>query len=236
MGSHLRIRLKYRDENSLMNHFKEINDWLQQQRLDSLVNYWTFDIYQREINRYGGESLIQYAENVFYYDSLFVIRLLGLFDITQEFDRDLIYFTGMLSIFKCYINDKEKIFSILDKQVPRNMLRDHYRRSRKKYLHIADKIFSDQLSEVDSRFISIQNEYTCREQACKKYFYEVNKLRTKGQLTNSSENILSSVIHMFCNRVSGNLEMEATYRNLLRHTMFDLYQRERHLIGKKSGD
>ena len=77
MGSHLRIRLKYRDENSLMNHFKEINDWLQQQRLDSLVNYWTFDIYQREINRYGGESLIQYAENVFYYDSLFVIPLLG---------------------------------------------------------------------------------------------------------------------------------------------------------------
>ena len=45
-----------------------------------LINDVTYDIYFREINRYGGKEIIEFCEKIFFKDSLTVEKILSYYD------------------------------------------------------------------------------------------------------------------------------------------------------------
>ena len=88
-------------------------EWIHILKKRGMVEKVIFDTYKREINRYGGEQLIDYAETIFYLDSQLVIEILSNFNIEQEEDKEKLYFVGIAKIYKLFTDKLEDIFCLL---------------------------------------------------------------------------------------------------------------------------
>lgn len=209
---HIRIRFQFKKE-KLNLQLPIVFNWLKGLESKGLIDKAVIDTYERENNRYGGFELIDKAEQVFYADSLFVIRLLQLFDMENEDERTNVYMLGMLSIFLKFFNSIEELYELLDQLGSRHINRDIFHKKQKQYLSIFDLITVGKIQGLDKKFNCVINLYLNREKAIINY---KNSLCDK--LTSEKKrNIISSVVHMFCNRITGNRSFENYYRILLRH-------------------
>ena len=65
-----------------------------------------------------------------------------------------------------------------------------------------------------------------REQALTEYR---DRMNDTPRLTNTKENIIASVIHMFCNRLTGERSLEQKYLNIAREALANMVEKERRL-------
>ena len=121
-----------------------------------MVEKVIFDTYKREINRYGGEQLIDYAETIFYLDSQLVIEILSNFNIEQEEDKEKLYFVGIAKIYKLFTDKLENIFKLIDTD-QREQYRNDYKTKRNVYLRWFEDILNDNLSNIDARFSNLDS-------------------------------------------------------------------------------
>ena len=61
---HIRFRIKFQNEDTAYTKLKGIMEWIHILKKRGMVEKVIFDTYKREINRYGGEQLIDYAETI----------------------------------------------------------------------------------------------------------------------------------------------------------------------------
>lgn len=76
---------------------------------------------------------------------------------------------------------------------------------------------------IKNNYLMLRNIY----KYCPSYIF-VSILDSIGLLTNTKENILSSLIHMFCNRYNGNNVWENEMRALTRHYLYEKIQKQKH--------
>lgn len=154
--------------------------------------------YFPEINRYGGPSLINIAENVFYKDSLVVMKILEIMN-KNGLSKEQI---GVISLLH-YLNDFGLIFE-----------------DQLSYLHLNlknDDIYKKQFKDEKYDFINELDSYNNWEKARRgndlKQIIEVLDYRSESiriykeqiirsnKLTSDFVNIMGSVIHLHFNRL-----------------------------------
>lgn len=69
-----------------------------------------------------------------------------------------------------------------------------------------------------------------REKALTEYR---DKMKDTPRLTNAKESIIASVIHMFCNRLTGERSLEQKYLNIIREALSNIVEKERRLAKKE---
>lgn len=227
-GKHLRLRFKFENESIALNKLHRINSWIFELQKNCLVNRNVFDVYERETNRYGGLELIEHAEQLFYADSIFVINMLNLFDLENEKDRELAYMVGMISILKELTHDEKELFQILDEENLRNQYKDEFRKSRSNYLRITECIFKRELKEIDGRLLDVMDAYKKRQVTLYDFKSELEKQIQNKKITNTKKNIVLSVTHMYCNRMTGIIEYEGKYLSIIRHSLYALIEKWKH--------
>lgn len=227
-GSHLRIRFCFENESSAINCIKKINAWICNLRQKNMINRVVFDTYKRETNRYGGIQLIEFAENYFYKDSIFVIKLLQLFDLDNDKDVEITYFTGIFSVLYSLESNLEDLFTILDSDNNRNDFREEFHANKAAFLQVLENVLTDHIEKIDLRFGQIREIYNQRKNSLLKFSKCMNSIPL-AKLTNTKKDVILSLSHMYCNRLTGDMTLEHKYCALIHHSLSAYIKRFKNL-------
>lgn len=223
IGRHLRVRFKYPDESIAQIYFLALQKMLMSFQEHRLINKVQFDIYFRENNRYGGNKLIEFAENVFFADSRFVIGLLNEFNVEEADGLERAYLLGIITVLTAFFDCLEDMFNQVNQVQILDENKKEFRRKKQAYIKQVERLLSRDYSDLTEQITLLIVE---RAKAIQRYRDRVLEIE---QLTNYRENIISSVIHMFCNRLKGDRGLEQKYLNIVREALSNIIEKRKRL-------
>lgn len=227
IGRHLRVRFQYPEESTAQRHLPSLQSLLRSFREYGLINKIQFDLYCRENNRYGGSQLIQLAEQVFFADSRFVVSLLHEFDVDETDQLEEAYLLGICTILTAFFDRQEKMLKQVDLVPLLDENKKMFRKKKQGYIKKIEQLVSHDfsgLSEQTNQFIRT------RDEALKTYR---GQIEATARLTDAKENIIASVIHMFCNRLTGDRSLEQKYLNITREALSNIIEKDKRLVKKE---
>lgn len=210
---HIRIRFQVKEgmDERFLSTFHE---WLIKEHKRGIIADLSLSVYEREIERYGGYSLINIAEQAFCADSILVERLKE-----AEYYKELTLpkecigiwsVNGFLESFNKNLEESERWMSLT---IKKNEYRDNFKKD--------DKRYCNSLSLKDNELPgSILQAYQDRNNIVRKFYSEISYEKKNGILSNTENDILSSLIHMFCNRYMADNTWERKVRALTRHSLY----------------
>jgi len=219
---HLRVRIQPAD-NMMPDLFTNISKWLEGLYDDGLISKAVSDSYIRETERYGGPGLIEYAEDYFCNDSKLAMSLLTKYRYGDlRLNIDFIGVSFIISVFEAFGLSLEEQDAVLSLQSDIKAYRKEFRDNRKMIMRAVDS--SDNWFEVRSftQNPEVYDFISDNTQSLKKLAEAVYEYDHKGELTNTVRGIITSVIHMFCNRLVGNNTWERKVYALARHGVHGL--------------
>lgn len=69
------------------------------------------------------------------------------------------------------------------------------------------------------------NCYVDEKEALINYKFQLKEQFANGKCTNDYFRIVNSIMHMYCNRLTGNRELEEEYFALVRHALYHIKER-----------
>lgn len=218
---HIRLRLKCNkvDERVMV----ILNNWFNNLRDEGLLTRVVFDTYYKEIERYGGERLIELAEDVFAADSLLVLKLINLKRSGKlDLDTNLIAISNIINILDNLGIDYDTQRLLFENRFDRNSNRDLFKKNRKIFIDAANSYNKcEKLRNIEGGEV-VYNLFKIRSEALHEYSKKLREVEKQEGLSNSKVNILFSLTHMFCNRFIGENSIEELIMNLIRHSLHSL--------------
>lgn len=206
---HIRVRFHYTKPddlliiiNRLYPHFKIFIN-------QNLIWNIQTDTYQREIERYGVNSM-DLSEMIFYHDSMMIVKFLGIIE-NQENPEELRWLFSLRAIdsllnnFKYTTKGKNDLLENLSSSFKnefnaskflRKQLSDKYRNKRKEIENFM--AITEKNKPFNIKMLDILSE---KEKNIDCIVTEILKLRNKNNLGIDLNYLLSSYIHMFMNRL-----------------------------------
>lgn len=224
-GPHIRLRFKFKDQDEALEKFKTINKWLESLYAINIINKVELDSYEREINRYGGEKLIQLFEEYSQISSELVIETLRDY---KDIDIEKIYFYEIFNLYIAASHNLKDLFELLDRENIEKEFRKEYKEKRRELMSIGERILSLKYGDFESLKPYIQNT----NRILKIYRGKIDYLYNENNLTNTNKMIIGSLLHMHCNRLTGNRELEYKTFVMIRHTVYDLLNKKKYLKRK----
>ena len=219
---HLRVRVRSEKEMKFI-VFDELISLFVQFRDVGLISEVVVDTYEREIVRYGGTGLIEDAEKYFFYDSRAVMKIIYMQQLKKEkINLDYIgvsFITMAMEAFQLSLKEREELLNSISKQ---SLYRKEFQQERRNLIGAVN--LTEQWKEIRNKveYPYVYDYLTELFVPLKQYADKVYQLDQEGSLTNTVENIMRSVIHMFCNRLVGNNNWENKIYALTRHATHDL--------------
>lgn len=151
-------------------------------------------------------------------------RLIELGRIESTREEKVIHIIGITFILKNLTKGLEEMFQILDSMGFQNNYRKEYREESRCYLQYVRSV----LNECEEKYLDVKEEHLQEKRALKIYAKKLeNQIKLKKN-TNKKENIILSIIHMYCNRITGNRIYENKYLAIVRHALYQILQQEKH--------
>jgi len=201
--NHLRIRFHCTDTAKIGIIIEAISDVLDYYVRCDLIWKVQIDTYQRELERYGEETILE-AEQLFFHDSVTCVGALNLIEeeellflfVLKSIDYLLIDFNFDIKEKINFVKKNKMLFQE-EFKADKNLKKQLY----KKYdtLQVQVEIF---LSEtLDSKFAPLQNLLDLKSKQNRPLKNIILKHPANGNLQPSLTKLLSSYIHMMVNRV-----------------------------------
>lgn len=214
---HIRFRVRVVDLESSL-HL--IQSWLNEVREIGIVYDVKINSYEKEIYRYGGEALINIAETFFYFDSCVIGNIIQLYEDNQN--DDFLGMTNILMIMEGFGLNNYSMLEWMSSYLSIGEFRKEFKQNRNKILEIIQKYNINKKELID-----IIPEIEMRHKVLCDYKKNIDDLDNQGILTNTKEDILSSLIHMSCNRFKGDNIWENKIRALIRHGLYAFLQQKK---------
>lgn len=218
IDSHIRFRIRAKNSEVVPILQEKIMQFLKKMRMSKILHKIEIDSYMKESTRYGGA--ISLAEQFFYRDSILCMKLLSISDNDSIIEKKMVI-EGIISIMRSFGLTEQNMLSWLSEYIKPQDFRKEYKAIRK---HLFNEETFD-FTYIDS---TVNQLYKSREKQGALYKQALDTLDSIGLLTNTKENILSSLIHMFCNRYNGNNVWENEMRALTRHYLYEKIQKQKH--------
>lgn len=185
-GFHIRIRFNCENKHIKQILQKEIEDYMLPLIKSGFCSDMVLSTYEREIERYGNIYTIQYAERYFCKDSTYCI------DLLQKDETDIFKtcIRDALIIMETFYPDASVLYAIIEKQINVKDFSKEFYANASLYLNLHK--FEMKLVP----WVEILDHY----------YKEI--LDNSLNLYNTLEDIMFSLIHMHCNRLSGKQEFE----------------------------
>lgn len=222
LGSHIRLRIKFDDEDKALFAYKNISDWLYSLRNIKMIDTIQLDTYKRETNRYGGANFIELFETYSQLSSICVIETLRNFDLDEK--KEDIYFFQTLIIYLNATESIEDLLSLIDSERMRKSYKREFKSKRNYLVDLAEKYIAGNFGEFECLRGSIKN----MGNSVKKYSEKIDSASDTGKLTNDKSSIIGALAHMHCNRLTGDRQLEYVTLSFIRHTIFSLCEKRKH--------
>lgn len=219
---HVRLRFKVKKEKQ-GEMIQTINLWFKELIENGLLSKVQMDTYLRETERYGGVELIELAEKIFHYDSVFVTEILKMKrmgEIKENFD----YFVcaSVIDIFEGLGISYKAQNELFSKLIDKKLHREEFKTERKMYMNLCNSNFEwenlrkEPLGEEWYIWFKKRREYLGI------FSEKMMILDLEGKLTNSRVSIILSLVHMHFNRIYGSVSKERKLMAMIRHTLQSL--------------
>ncbi len=219
---HIRLRIKFDKFENYQNIILKYRDFCKKySNLGLLINS-SIDVYEPEIERYGGPDLIQLAEKIFMADSILAINILkNKKEIEKEYSLLLLSSFCIISILDNFGLNYSMKLQWQMRATSKEQFVDEFRENRKK---VCSLFINNNLQWYkDTIFNSISNYLVDRDKEFFNYVKLMDSLLQKNKLFNSMEGIIGSFIHMQCNRIFGlNSELEKKSISFALHTLLSI--------------
>lgn len=209
---HIRMRFQTHERKDVGKLIEDFACWFEKLRTSGLSYRYCTDIYEKELERYGGIESMDSAETLFYYDSSYVITLI---DSKWRKDKgdDEVGIVSILQILKEFLKDNYIIERLLSSIISKNEFKSEFRENKEKLLALINYDTSD----ID---MHVQDAFHKRVIEISKYRKLLDELDDKNLLSNSKEDIALTIVHMFCNRFKGDREWERKVSAFSRHIIY----------------
>ena len=135
--------------------------------------------------------------------------------------KHLIELKGIAFILRNLTDSEDEMFSIINTgNYSAEKYRKKYRKNHKKYINYINEILDD---KANGYFTNI--EALDEKEALINYKFQLKEQFANGKCTNDYFRIVNSIIHMYCNRLTGNRELEEEYFALVRHALYHIKER-----------
>ena len=185
--------------------------------IDGIISKATIDSYIRESERYGGPQLIQYAEDYFYSDSKLAMSLLTKHRYgQQDLNLDYVGISFIVAVLETFGLSMEEQEVFLSAAANKKDYKKEFQNGKQMIMRAVDS--SDDWFDIRS-YTSDSEVYdliNANMRELRKYVHAIYSSDQRGELTSSVHDIVSSIIHMFCNRMMGNAWEHKIYA-LARH-------------------
>lgn len=219
---HLRVRVRSEKDMKFV-VFDELINLFLQFRNAGMISEVVIDTYEREIVRYGGTELIEAAEKYFFYDSRTVMKIIYMQQLKKEkFNLEYIgvsFITMAMEAFRLPLKEKEELLSSISNQ---SLYRKEFQQDRKNLIDAVNWV--NQWEKIRNK-VNYPYVYDYLEELyvpLKQYADAVYQADQEERLTNTVEDIMRSIIHMFCNRLVANNAWEKKIYALTRHATHSL--------------
>lgn len=197
---HIRLRF-HAPHTKLLQAYPEIMKWYSQMFTNQIVGDMSIAVYEREIERYGGLRLMNYAEQLFFEDSYSVESILrlkrfGKFSMSLE---DIAIISTIMYVMRFYEKYDEQLQFLTANYHTSDFL-SQFKNKKDNLLEICDfenkwkKLNNDEDGKILFELLSKRNPV-------------IDLYRTEIDVQNSDpvfkNGIVSSVIHLHCNRLIG---------------------------------
>jgi lantibiotic biosynthesis protein len=212
---HLRIRFKGNPATLTSVLLPKMHQWAQTLIEERLLYRYELSTYDREIERYGGKELLEYAEKFFFYDSYCSIFLLkSLSDKVIQLPQTIVASLSIVNLLKtCGYNLEESIAFLSSSTSDKKELKG-FREHKKKLLLFIKAIHDEEIDpEISTEIEALMQAFSTRDSSLQAF---CSKMPHPGK----DLSIVESLIHMHCNRFLGiNNKMEKKARVYALHAL-----------------
>ena len=215
---HIRLRFNGKAE-VLYSLFPQLLNWLKSLREKGLVSESVITQYEREIERYGGLSLMEAAEQLFCEDSKVVemmIRMHRMKDITIS--KEIAGMVSVIQFLEQFELTFEEQLTFLERNSLQNEYRTEFKKDREMYIEICNSDRDwDNLKKTSDGGMLYETLKT-RKMAAAHYAFLIKKAFDNKDEVYSR---IGSIIHLHCNRLFGtDRELENKILTLCRHSLY----------------
>ena len=209
--NHIRLRLKSNYKYEVM---KVVDEFLKDKKY---IKKKAQEEYIREVERYGNEETIEFAESYFQANSELVFELLD----SNYKNINYILTLILIRYLKHADITADDAYTIFDNVTNKENYKVEFNKLRRdilKNVNINNNFFEANISDLDNKLIKriIDDENSFR-----RYFEQLHMEEGKNKLFNDKTDILLSLIHMFCNRLFGiNRKREVEILTIMRHAIY----------------
>jgi lantibiotic biosynthesis protein len=229
---HIRLRLNSDSDMLYQKLLPLLHDFFNTLTNEGLLTNVSIATYEREVERYGGISLIDKAETLFYYDSRSVEGLLYLHRFSHtNLDLDIIATVSVLYYLKSFRLSFSEQLEWLDNTETRKEYLKEFREIKDTLIPLSLDLYEEPNLNIEG-LSEVLKAINLRKDALEIYINDVYIHDKENTLQNSLFDIFGSVIHMHLNRLLGvDREREKKIMTLARHTLYNSkYLRERKAI------
>lgn len=208
---HIRLRIELKSIDFLQKVLRQFNKMSHPYIENKIIMKAQTDVYIREIERYGNNT-IELSENIFYYDSSSFVKFLGEF-IENPNVEEYRWLYAVKSIdtflngFQIDLNDKylllerfKNSFSYefnVDKEM-RNSIQRKYRERRDKMISILENEDNRISDENLNKIIEL---ITCKDKFLKQVYKKILDIKNKNELKLNFGSFVMSHVHVMINRI-----------------------------------
>lgn len=221
---HLRIRFVGEKEQILLRLVPIIQEWSAWLLEKQYIHNVSFATYEREVERYGGEELIESAEMLFCADTATTTTLLSLMlGKKLNLAEETLTALSILDLLKQLgLNMKDQLAFFKMQQTPKEELKG-FREWKRVLLTESQAIFDEVASPQQEEFLKA---FQLRHEALKQFKIKLQEIKEQKKLTTSLHHIYNSILHMHCNRLLGrDRKKENKARLYAYHTLIALNEK-----------
>jgi thiopeptide-type bacteriocin biosynthesis protein len=214
---HLRLRFHDTPQNLSDIVLPRVCEWAGQILAEGACDRFTFDTYEREVERYGGPDGMIMAESLFAADSRAVTALLNHSRTMDPTTVAVASIDNLLSSVGLDEAGRREWLRTMPK--PPKAVTTEYRARRKALVSV--------LTEPDRLPDPIAQALADRRQAMKPTAMRLGELDSQGALDKPLPQLCTSYVHMHCNRLGNDPHNEARLLGLLLRTREEIFHRSK---------
>ncbi|WP_220191853.1 lantibiotic dehydratase [Ktedonospora formicarum] len=197
---HIRLRFRGDPKQLLHSLLPQLTEWATHLMVNGPCRHFTFDVYEREIERYGGLSGINIAETLFGIDSRMVVELLQHRGQVQMDHVDLAVLSIDILLAQLGLTPSMRLQWYREQVKAQSASGALYRQKKHRLRAL--------LSSAENNFQTVgdeamANSYLASQTPLLHVADRLEEALSRGELTQPVSHLYSSYVHLHCNRLLG---------------------------------
>ncbi|NGX37296.1 MAG: Nisin biosynthesis protein NisB [Chlamydiae bacterium] len=217
--SHIRLRLKPKEKES-QNLLQNLYSWSDYFIQQGWMRDFCIATYEKEIERYGGEEIMELAEEVFCADSELTLSIIQTI-LSKQFDLPdyIICALSLIEIVKGFgLSLEDQLLFFSEMNLGKSQLKG-FREWKAKLIPLIDSAFSEEIPHYQGEPLFSQPLLHKRIVILQEYRAQIDSKALE------KEKILASLLHMHCNRVFGTDHLLEQKAHVYAHQMLQVFSK-----------